>query len=74
MSDTVFELQERVLTLPEADRAALVEVVLASLQPKSSAQHAWAQLAVRRRNDVRAGTGAMVAGDAAIAGIRAKLV
>jgi len=46
MTETVRELQERVLSLPPEERAALLELLLASVEPKSAAQRAWAQLAV----------------------------
>ena len=73
MTDDVRELHERVLSLPPDDRAELLELLLASLQPKSTAQRAWAQLASRRRDDVRAGRVKMVPGDEALARIRAKI-
>jgi putative addiction module component (TIGR02574 family) len=73
MTETVRELHERVLGLPKEERAALLELLLASLEPKSAAQRAWAQLASRRREDVRAGRVRMVPGDEALARIRAKL-
>ena len=73
MTETVHELHERVLTLPADERAALLELLLASLEPKSAAQRAWAQLASRRREDVRAGKVSMVPGQEALARIRAKL-
>jgi putative addiction module component (TIGR02574 family) len=72
MTETVRELQERVLNLPTDERAALAELLLASLEPTSSAQRAWAQLASRRREDVRAGQVSMVPGEQAVARIRAK--
>ncbi len=73
MTDTVRELQEKVLTLPPDERAALLDLPLASLEPKSTAQKAWAQLVSRRREDVRLGKVNMVPGDEALARIRAKL-
>jgi putative addiction module component (TIGR02574 family) len=73
MTEPVRELHERVLNLPPDERAALLELLLASLEPKSAAQSAWAQLARRRREDVRAGKVSMVPGAEALARIRAKL-
>jgi len=73
MTETVRELQERVLTLPTDERAALAELLLASLEPKTPAQRAWAQIASRRREDVRAGKVSMVPGEEALARIRAKI-
>ena len=73
MTETVRELHERVLTLPTDERAALAELLLASLEPKSSAQRAWTQLASRRREDVRAGKVSMVPGAEALGRVRAKI-
>ena len=73
MTESTLELHERVLSLPLDERAALAEVLLASLEPKSAAQQAWAQLASRRREDVRSGKVSMVPGEEAIARIRAKI-
>ncbi len=73
MTETVRELHERVLTLPPDERAALLELLLASLEPRSAAQRAWAQLASRRREDVRAGKVSMVPGEEALARSRAKV-
>ena len=70
MTEDVRELHERVLSLPPDQRAELVELLLASLQPMSAAQRAWAQLANRRREDVRSGRVAMVPGGDALARIR----
>jgi putative addiction module component (TIGR02574 family) len=73
MTETVLELHERVLRLPPKERATLAELLLASLEPKSAAQRAWAQLADRRREDVRSGKVRMVPGEEALARIRAKI-
>lgn len=73
MTETVRELQQKVLTVPPNERAALIELLLASLESKSAAQRACAQLASRRREDVSAGKVSMVPGNEALARIRAKL-
>lgn len=73
MTETVRELHERVLSLPPEERAALLELLLASVESKSAAQRAWAQLASRRRDDVLSGRSSMVPGAQAVARIRAKL-
>ena len=73
MTENVLELHERVLSLPPDERATLVELLLASLEPKSAAQRAWAQLASRRREDVHSGKVRMIPGEEALARIRAKL-
>lgn len=74
MTDEVRELHQRVLSLPHDERATLLELLLASLEPKSTAQRAWAELASRRREDVRAGRVNMVQGAEAMKRVRAKLV
>jgi putative addiction module component (TIGR02574 family) len=73
MSQSVHELHEKVMGLSPEDRATLLELLLASLEPKSAAQRAWVQLASRRREDVRSGKVHMVPADEAVARIRAKL-
>lgn len=73
MSHSVHELQAQVLGLPAEDRAQLLELLLASFEPKSKAQEAWAQLAVRRRNGVRAGQVGMGSGSEALARVRSRL-
>lgn len=73
MSTSIEQLQSQVLELPAEDRARLLELLLASFEPKSDAQEAWINEAVRRRDEVRSGTVSMVPGDEALARIRAKL-
>lgn len=73
MTESVRDLHEQVLSLPKDERAALLELLLASLEPKSAAQRAWAQLACRRRDDVRSGKVQMVPGHEALARVRAKI-
>lgn len=69
----VDELQAQVLGLPPEDRARLLELLIASFEPKSKSQQAWMQLAMRRREDVRSGKTAMVPGDEALERVRARL-
>lgn len=73
MITPVDELQAQVLGLPPEDRARLLELLIASFEPKSKAQQAWMQLALRRREDVRSGKVTMVPGDEALARVRARL-
>jgi putative addiction module component (TIGR02574 family) len=67
------DIQAKVLGLPAEDRVQLLELLLASFEPKSKAQEAWMLLAHQRRDDVRAGRVAMVPGDEALARIRARI-
>jgi len=73
MSHSVHELQAQVLGLPAEDRAQLLELLLASFEPKSKAQEAWVQLAARRRNGVHAGQVSMGSGPEALARVRSRL-
>ena len=48
-------------------------LLIASLEPKTAAQQAWTELALKRREDVRAGRTQLVPGDEALARVRASL-
>jgi hypothetical protein len=50
-----------------------VERLIASFEPKSSAQRAWLDLALRRQAEVKAGKVSMVSGDEALARVRARI-
>jgi hypothetical protein len=67
------DLAAQALSLPPADRAELVERLIASSEPKSPAQTAWLKLASSRRDEARAGQVAMTPGDEALARVRARL-
>jgi putative addiction module component (TIGR02574 family) len=73
MSMPVHDLEAQALELPPEDRARLLERLIASFEPKSSAQKAWLELALRRREEVRSGEVAMVPGEEALARVRARL-
>jgi putative addiction module component (TIGR02574 family) len=73
MPTPVEDIAAQALGLPPEDRAKLVERLLESFEPKSPAQAAWLQLARTRREEVRSGKAAMVAGDEALARVRARL-
>lgn len=73
MSTPVHDLEAEILGLPPEDRARLLERLIASFEPKSKAQQAWMDLALRRQADVRAGKVDMVPGDEALARVRARL-
>jgi putative addiction module component (TIGR02574 family) len=73
MSMPVHDLEAQALELPPEDRARLLERLIASFEPKSTAQKAWLELALRRREEVLAGKVAMVPGDEALARVRARL-
>ena len=73
MPTPVEDLAAQALGLPPEDRAKLVERLLESFEPRSAAQAAWLQLAKSRRDEVRAGSVAMVPGNEALARVRARL-
>lgn len=73
MTTPVHGLAAEVLDLPAEDRARMLELLIASFEPKSNAQKAWMSLALRRRDEVRSGKVAMLLGDEALARVRAKL-
>lgn len=73
MTTSVHDLEAEVLSLPPEDRARLLERLIASFEPKSPAQKAWMDLALRRQEEVRKGKVAMVPGDEALARVRARL-
>ena len=73
MPTRVEDLAAQALSLPPEDRAELVERLLASFEPRLSAQAAWMSLAQLRRDDVKSGKTVMVPGDEAFARARARL-
>ena len=74
MTTPVHDLAAEVLDLPAEDRARMLELLIASFEPKSNAQKAWMTPAIRRREEVRSGKVAMAPGDEALARVRAKIV
>jgi hypothetical protein len=73
MTTPVHELQAQVLGLAPEERARLLELLIASFEPKSKAQEEWMKLALRRRDDVQSGKVVMVPGDEALARVRSRL-
>ena len=73
MTTPVHDLEAEALSLPPEDRARLLERLIASFEPKSQAQKAWMDLALRRREEVRSGKVSLVSGDEALARIRSRL-
>ena len=67
MSTQTRDLAVEVLDLPPENRARILELLIASFEPQSSAQKAWMDLSLRRREEVRSGVVAMVPGDEALA-------
>ena len=73
MSKPAHDSAAEVLDLPANERARILELLIASFEPQSSAQKAWMDLATHRREEVRNGNVAMVPGNEALARVRAKL-
>lgn len=73
MTTSAHDLTAEVLELPAQERARILELLIASFEPKSSAQQAWLQLAKNRREEVRSGKVVMVPGDEALARVKARL-
>ena len=73
MTTLAHDLAEEILDLPAAERANILELLIASFEPKSSAQKAWIDIALLRREEVRSGKVAMVPGDEALARVRARI-
>ena len=73
MATPVHDLAAEVLDLPAEDRARMLELLIASFEPKSNAQRAWMSLALRRREEVQSGNVAMVPGDEALARVKARV-
>ena len=73
MPTPVHDLEAEVLSLPPEDRARILERLIASFEPKSSAQRAWLDIALHRQADVKAGNVAMIPGDEALKRVRARI-
>ena len=73
MPTPVHDLEVEVLSLPPEDRARLLERLIASFEPRSSAQRAWLELARKRQADVKAGKVAMTPGNEALERVRARI-
>lgn len=73
MPTPVHDLEVEVLSLPPEDRARLLERLIASFEPRSSAQRAWLELARKRQADVKAGKVAMAPGNEALERVRARI-
>ena len=73
MTTPAHDLAAEVLDLPADERARILELLIASFEPKSNAQKAWMNLALRRREEVRSGKVAMIPGDEALARVRARI-
>jgi len=72
MSTTLEALQAEVLRLSPADRARLLDRLIASLEVDSDAEAAWDALADKREQELEAGDSRSVPLDVAIARLEAR--
>lgn len=72
MSVTLEVLQAQVMSLSKAERARLLERLIASLDVDAEAEAQWEQLAEQRDAEVESGTVAPVALEEAMARLRGK--
>ena len=73
MSIPVEVLEAEVLSLPQADRARLIDRLLKSLEKDPEWEASWATEADRRERRIAEGEAAWVPGSEALARIRQKL-
>ena len=72
MSATVEELETEVLALPAAQRAHLVEKLIASLDVEPDVENAWAEEVEKRQGEIESGTVMLLRGPAALSRLRAE--
>ena len=72
MSTDLETLQAEVLRLPPADRARLLDRLIASLDADASVEAAWDQLAGQREKELAEGTATDVPFELAIARLEAR--
>ena len=72
MATQVEILEAEMLQLPAAERALLVQVLIASLDVETEVEDAWAAEIERRNAQIESGKAQMISGPEALAKIRAK--
>lgn len=73
MSIPLEVLEAEVLRLTPAERSHLLDRLLASLEPDSAWEEAWAREADRREGEIAAGRAAWLPGKAVVEQLRAQL-
>jgi 1-deoxy-D-xylulose 5-phosphate reductoisomerase len=68
------DLEAQVLGCVAADRARLLERLIASFEPETAVESAWLDLAQARQRSVQDGGVEMVRGEQALDKVRAKIV
>jgi len=72
MSATVEELEAEALSLPSAQRARLVEKLIASLDSEPDIENAWAAEVERRHAEIESGVVSLRSGPETLARLRAE--
>lgn len=72
MATQVEILEAEVLQLPAAERAMLVQALIASLDVETEVEDAWAEEVEHRHAQIESGEAKMISGPEALAKIRAK--
>ena len=72
MATHVEILEAEALQLPPAERALLVQALVASLDEDTAVEEAWAAEVKRRLAQIESGEVQMIPGDVALAQVRAK--
>jgi len=73
MSSTFEALEAEILRLPAAERARLVERLIAGLDIDPEIEEAWATEVERRQAEIESGAASLLPGSDALAKIKAKL-
>lgn len=73
MSSRFEALEAEILRLPPAERARLVERLIASLDTDPEIEEAWATEVERRQADIESGAVSLLPGPETLAKIKAKL-
>ncbi|EXI67179.1 MAG: putative addiction module component [Candidatus Accumulibacter adjunctus] len=72
MSATVEDLETEVLALPAAQRARLVEKLIASLDVEPDVENAWSEEVERRQGEIESGTVMLLPGAETLSRLRAE--
>lgn len=72
MSATIEELEAEVLNLSSAQRARLVEKLIASLDVEPEIENAWAAEVERRHAEIESGAATLLPGPETLARLRAE--
>jgi len=72
MSSTVETIEAEALLLPAAERARLVERLIASLDADPEVEEAWAAEVERRNAEIESGAVSLISGPEALAKLKAE--